>query len=279
MGDLAVDTDVVGRDGSYRARLSPDWEIWGPCGGYIAAVLLRAAAAHSALPRPATLACHFLGVATFDDVTLDVVSLRSTSRTESVRVSMRQGERPIAEAIVWCVADELEGPESTWARMPVVSAPAETPRIDDLVVDSANRPHAFWQNFEYRPLSWLSPEEWETRVDVAAEFRAWYRFIPTAVFDDPYLEAARVAMLVDIAGWPALVRALTPDDEARWFAPSLDLAMTFHASPDRAEHLLLDGYASTAAGGLAAGGGAVWSPEGTLLGSGTQQLIFRRLPG
>jgi acyl-CoA thioesterase len=278
MGDLALDTDVVGRDGLYRARLSPDWEIWGPCGGYIAAVLLRVAAAHSALPRPATLACHFLGVAAFDDVHLEVTSLRTTSRTESLRVSMNQGDRPIAEAIVWCVADELDGPEATWAAMPVVPAPADTPHIEDLVVDGANRPHAFWQNLEYRPLSWLSPDEWAARVDTAAEFRAWYRFLPTAVFDDPYLEAARVAMLVDISAWPAVVRAITPEDEARWIAPNLDLAMTFHASPDGAEHLLLDGYASTAAGGLAAGGGAVWSPDGRLLGSGTQQLIFRPPP-
>ena len=171
MGDLAFDTDVVGRHGFYRARLSPDWEIWGPCGGYVAAVMLRAAAAHSALPRPATLACHFLGVAAFDDVTLEVTSLRTTSRTESVRVSMRQEDRPIAEAIVWCVADELDGPETTWATMPVVSDPAETPRIEDLVVDSQPRPHAFWQNLEYRPLTWLSPDEWATRVDTAAVFQ------------------------------------------------------------------------------------------------------------
>jgi acyl-CoA thioesterase len=176
------------------------------------------------------------------------------------------------------VADELDGPEMTWATMPLVSDPAETPRIEELVVDAQARPHAFWQNLEYRPLTWLSPDEWATRVDSAAEFRAWYRFVPTSVFEDPYLEAARVAMLVDISGWPALVRALAPEDEARWIAPNLDLAMTFHASPEGAEHLLLDGFASTAAGGLAAGGGAVWSPDGRLLGSGTQQLIFRRLP-
>ena len=105
-----------------------------------------------------------------------------------------------------------------------------------------------------------------------------YRFVPTAVFDDPYVEAARVAMLVDIAGWPAIVRALPPAEEARWIAPNLDLAMTFHASPAGAEHLFLDGYGSVAAGGLAAGGGSVWSPDGRLLGSGTQQLIFRALP-
>ena len=41
MGDLAIDTAVEGSDGRYRARLSRDWEIWGPNGGYLAAIALR----------------------------------------------------------------------------------------------------------------------------------------------------------------------------------------------------------------------------------------------
>jgi acyl-CoA thioesterase len=278
VSDLAADTEVTGADGSYRARLSADWEIWGPCGGYIAAVLLRAASAHTSLRRPATLACHFLGVAAFDDVELDVTTLRATRRTESLRVAMRQGDAPVAEAILWCVADELDGPVLAAATMPDAPAPEDAPLIDDLVEPGQRSPHAFWQNFEYRPLSWVGPDKWSQRLDDPATFRAWYRFLPTAVFDDPYLEAARVAMLVDIAGWPALIRGLSPADEERWIAPSLDLAMTFHAPPQGAEHLLLDGFASVATGGLAGGGGSVWSPDGRLLGSGTQQLIFRPLP-
>ncbi len=42
MGDLARDTAVQGGAGSYGAVLSRDWEIWGPMGGYVAAVALRA---------------------------------------------------------------------------------------------------------------------------------------------------------------------------------------------------------------------------------------------
>ena len=46
MGDLAADTAVepLG-DGRYRASVSRDWEIWGPMGGYIASIALRAAGA------------------------------------------------------------------------------------------------------------------------------------------------------------------------------------------------------------------------------------------
>src|SRR4029077_20273976 len=54
MGDLAVDTAVEGHDGRYTARLSRDWEIWGPNGGYVAALALRAAGAPSRLAAPAS---------------------------------------------------------------------------------------------------------------------------------------------------------------------------------------------------------------------------------
>ena len=278
MGDLAVDSEVTGGDRRYQARLSSDWEIWGPCGGYIAAVLLRATGAHTALSRPATLACHFLGVAAFDVVDLEVTTLRATRRTESLRVSMRQGDAPIAEAIVWSVADDLDGPVIGGSAMPDVPGPDESPLIEELVDESTRPPHDFWKNLEYRPLNWLNPEQWTGRVQEDATFHAWYRYVPTAAFDDPYVEAAHVTILADIGGWPALVRAMAPSDEGQWIAPNLDLAMTFHEPPAGAEHLLLDGYASGVNGGLAGGGGSVWSEDGRLLASGTQQLIFRALP-
>ena len=52
MGDLDRDTAVVGDGGRYTATLSDDWEIWGPNGGYIAAILLRAAGASHRPPGP-----------------------------------------------------------------------------------------------------------------------------------------------------------------------------------------------------------------------------------
>jgi acyl-CoA thioesterase len=162
--------------------------------------------------------------------------------------------------------------------MPDVAPPHECPCIEELADEHERPPYSFWENFEYRPLSWLTREEWASRDGGEASFRAWYRYVPTAVFDDPFVEAARVAMLVDIAGWPSIVRAMDAEDEGRWIAPSLDLSVTFHQPPEQSEYLFLDGFGSIAAGGLAGGGGSVWSHDGRLLGSGTQQLIFRTLP-
>src|SRR5437016_8598459 len=90
MGDLAEDTAVHGADGRFVADLSPEWEIWGPSGGYVASVAVRAAAAHAGFERPASFSCHFLSVARFEQVQIDVRTLRTSRRAESVAVSMSQ---------------------------------------------------------------------------------------------------------------------------------------------------------------------------------------------
>ena len=78
MGDLDHDTAVEDLGaGRYRASLQADWEIWGPCGGYVAAVALRAAGAESRQSRPASFFCHYLSVAAFGPVEVEVVPLRA----------------------------------------------------------------------------------------------------------------------------------------------------------------------------------------------------------
>ncbi|MGI8793419.1 MAG: acyl-CoA thioesterase domain-containing protein [Acidimicrobiales bacterium] len=79
MGALDVDTAVesIG-DGRFTAALSPEWKIWGPAGGYVAAVALRAVGAVSPLSRPASFFCQFHAVAEFDTVDLVVTTLKES---------------------------------------------------------------------------------------------------------------------------------------------------------------------------------------------------------
>jgi len=61
MGDLEHQTAIEKiAEGRYRAVLHPDWAIWGPNGGYIAAIALRAAGAESRFVRPASFLCQYL---------------------------------------------------------------------------------------------------------------------------------------------------------------------------------------------------------------------------
>ena len=71
MGDFELDTRVEGSEGEYRANISQDWEVWGPNGGYVAAVAMRAAGQEAAIKRPVAFSAHFLGRARFEQVELE----------------------------------------------------------------------------------------------------------------------------------------------------------------------------------------------------------------
>jgi acyl-CoA thioesterase II len=271
VGDFAIDTAVEGGDGHYVARLSRDWEIWGPNGGYVAAIALRAAGAATTLRRPASFVCHFLSVAEFEPVELTVTTLRATKRAASLRVSMTQHGRAILEGLAWVVEDRLTGLVHDDVQMPDVPTPERLKSIDELIApaDRAQR-HRFWDNLEVRPLMWVP---WSERKPDRPVWREWYRFRPRATFDDPFTDAARAALLIDTMAWPAACRAHGPDPG--YVAPSIDVSVQFHRTAPATEWLLCDASAPVAAHGLIGGQTRVWSPDGHLLASGVGQLLCR----
>jgi len=271
MGDLAVDTAVEGNDGHYHARLSPAWEVWGPNGGYVASIALRAAAAATPLRRPASFACHFLSVAEFDAVDLAVTPLRTARRAVSLRVSMTQRTRPILEAFAWFIG-EVEGLAHDAAVMPTLPGPDGLKSIDELVPPEEQAPFPFWQNLEVRPTRFVPPKE---RTADQPVLQSWYRFRPRATFDDPALDAARMLLLIDTLQWPAAFRAY---DNPSYVAPSIDLAVQFHRLAPAVEWLLADAVSPVATDGLVGGRVTVWSPDGRLLASGASQLLCRPAP-
>jgi acyl-CoA thioesterase-2 len=272
MGDFALDTAVEGRDGRYQARLSRDWEIWGPNGGYVAAIALRAAGAATPLRRPASFSCHFLAAAAFDTVDLTVTPLRQAKRAASLRVSMSQRGQAILEAVVWVVG-EVGGLEHDFADMPAVPRPHDLKSVEELLAGEVHRPHPFWGNFECRPVDW---QPWESRDPGPPVVRRWFRFRPRARFDDPFVDAARSLLVIDTMGWPA-ANMPHPNDQP-YIAPSLDAHALFHRLAPDVEWLLCDATAPVAAEGLIGGVTRVWSPDGKLLASGGGQLLCRPAP-
>lgn len=274
MGDLAEDTAVEGSNGRYRGALSPDWEIWGPNGGYVASVALRAATAASRFDRPASLSCHYLSSARFAPVDLEVVCLREAKKAESLRVTMTQGGTPVLEALVWMVAD-VDGLEHDHAPAPEVPPPSELRPIEELLDPDRRAPSfSFFQNLEERPLQWL--DDWENREPSEPRVTNWFKFRPRATFDDIAVDACRYVVLVDTMEWPAAVRAHTGN--LAWIAPSLDLAVRFHRFEPSSEWLLCETTASVANDGLIGGNGEVYSSSGRLLASGGQQMLCRPVP-
>jgi acyl-CoA thioesterase-2 len=271
MGDLAVDTAIEGSDGRYTAELSRDWEIWGPNGGYIAAIALRAAGAFSRFDRPVTLVGHFLGVADFDaPVDLEVTTLREAKRAQSVRVSMTQRGGPIFDAMVWSVGD-VAGLEHDVSEMPDAPDPESLRSAADRMAEAGIEPmFKFWDNFDQRPTTWV--DDWENRAPGAPVAGDWYRFVPRSTFDDPWLDACRSLILLDTLGWPAAMRLHL---NSGYIAPSIDLSVAFHRSRPDEPWLYAQASCPSASAGLVACESRVWSRDGTLLAVGAGQLLCR----
>lgn len=277
MGDLSVDTAVEGADGTYTAALSADWDIWGPNGGYMAAVAMRAVGAHTEFLRPASFACHFLGVARYEAVRLDVTTLRRTKRAESVRVSMTQDDMPVLEAISWVIGD-VEGLSHDAATAPVVPRPQELKTREELLTpEQLAQMYPFWNNVEERAIRWVPEEEWQTRPAGEPVWQHWVRFRPRATFDDPFVDAARLLIALDVCMWPSATQAYAWG-ELTHIAPSLDLFASFHRMRPGSEWLLVDGFSPFGGDGLVGGQGVVWDEEGKLLVSGGQQMLCRPAP-
>jgi acyl-CoA thioesterase-2 len=254
-------TRLAGDGGSYSIELSREWEIWGPNGGYLAALALRAAGLQAEIAQPASFYCHFLRSPDFDRVELEVDSLRRGRRSESFAVRMTQQGKPVLQALVRTAAD-APGYEHQQLRMPSVPAPETLPEHQHL-------PFPFWHNIERRLL------DEQAASGQQAVVREWTRFRPEPCFEDPFLDAARSLILLDTYGWPAAYRKYR---DRAMVAPNLDTSVWFHQRAPRSEWLLIDHECPIGHHGLLGVSGRVWSADGLLLATGGAQLCCLPAP-
>lgn len=270
-----MDTAVAPRgDGRYHADVSRDWEIWGPMGGYVAAIALRAAGAERPDDRPVAFSCHYLRSARFAPVELAVTTRKAGRSATAQRVELSQDGEPVLDAMVWS-AGSTDGLEHDESEPPVVAHPDELPEIRELLPDDAPA-FPFWENFQAKPLDF--EHQWPPDGPRPARWREWLRFVPTSTFPDPWLDGARTVILVDLPSWPSANRphAWT---QPPFIAPTLDLNVAFHRPSHDHDWLLCDGAAPVSTGGVFGWNAAVWSTAGTLLASGGGQCLYRRVRG
>jgi acyl-CoA thioesterase-2 len=272
MGNLGRDTAVERVDEHrYRAALNKDWEIWGPMGGYIASYALRATACDSPFPRPASFSCHYLSVAAFEEIEIIVTPLRESRVAGSYRAEILQGDRRILEATTWAIADGVEALEHDDAVLDV-EGPDGLKNIGEYFIDEPDSgpPFPFWNNFECRPL--VFHKEWPPSEPMEPVWREWIRFLE-GDYSDPWVDACRALVLVDVQSWPAASRAHAYK-QLPIYAPSLDLYVAFHRSTST-DWLFADGYSPVGDGGLLGWTGRLWDDQRRLIASGGGQLLCR----
>jgi acyl-CoA thioesterase-2 len=242
-------------------------------GGYVASVALRAVGKTSRFNRPVSFACHYLGVADFGTVDVQVTTLRSTRSAESHRVEITQKDKPILEATVWSIG-EVPGLAHDLAEAPEVPSPGLLRPVEDFWNSQNNvrQECPFWNNFDLRLLQ--HEEEWPPPAPLPPVWRRWCRFRPSPTFDDPWIDACRSLILVDVQSWPAASRPHATEPPL-FIAPMLDLYVAFNDPRPGSAWLLADGHAPFAKDGLMGWDGRLWSEDRHLVASGMGQMLCR----
>jgi acyl-CoA thioesterase II len=236
-------------------------------------VAMRAAGVASGRARPASINAHFVGAGRSAPVEISVDVNRQTRVATSVTARISQEGRPLLVATVWGVDAELDGLEHHTELVPHdVPDPELLANLDTLLAAQGDAPrHGFWDNMEQRPTEWI--DDWEHREASEPATRAWVRFVPTATFTDPWVDACRSLILIDLDSWPSAVRAHL--GELDHFAPTIEVTARFVGSTVDDPWLLSDARAPVATGGLIAGVGRIWTRDRRLVALGGSTLLCR----
>jgi len=90
--------------------------------------------------------------------------------------------------------------------MPEVAGPEGLPTMAERQrAAGIESPFRFWDNMENRPLRWL--DDWPPPGPLSPVSESWFRFRPTATFDDPLVDAARLVVVLDTSHCDLLRRS------------------------------------------------------------------------
>lgn len=262
MGTLSEATNLTPEGEGFAVQLDPEWEGWGPAGGYLAAIALRSVAQVVAPDhRPVTLQGQFLGKAERGNITVRA-ELVKPGRTSLANVTLSQAGKPFFQAQIWTTSRSI-GPQSYRLNMPLVPAPATLSGLEDHFAALGRSLVRFWSKLDCRPIEFRAPGGPPVQSD---QLERWYRFRDEELAHDVFEQAARAAILIDANIWAAHWRLL--DNEPDYSGPSLDLTVWFHDLRTQSDWLLLQASSPVALDGVVNGTGHVWTADGHLIATG-----------
>jgi acyl-CoA thioesterase len=262
MGTLTEAASLSPSNEGFAVDLDPAWEGWGPAGGYLAAIALRAAehvvpAGH----RPVTLNAQFLSRAESGAAEVHA-TIRKPGGASLVDVALWQSDRCFFQAQIWTTS-RTAGPRRTGISMPDVPLP-ETLKTLESYFGQLGRPLVkFWSNLDCRPVEFGAPGGPPLQTD---RLQRWYRFRDEGPSVTPFDLATRAAVLIDSNIWAAHWRNL--GGEPDYAGPSLDLTLWFHDATGHTDWLLIDSVSPIAVDAVVHGTASVWSADGKLVATG-----------
>jgi hypothetical protein len=258
VGDFAAATLVDDRgDGTFGAELDPQWSVGGrPNGGYLLAVLARAAVAPSAFAHPRSASAIYLTPPEVGPAVVVVESLRVGRTAEQVRARLVQDEKTHVEAL-FTLGHLDASAEPSWVDGPPVAvAPFdECPRSPEEPPGSGMH------------IAMLGA--FDQRLDVTAignppgEFRGWVDFLGGEPIDP-------VALLFVADAFPPATFTL---GSAGW-VPTLELTVYVRAVPAPGP-LRVRQRARAISGNLVDQVCEIWDGKDRVVAQATQLASFR----
>lgn len=267
MAALAQATQIRNSEGRLYAELDSEWSIWGPIGGYVAAIALRGVG--MIVPeghRPVTFTCQYLARGEIAPAEVRVQTVK-TGSTACHNVTLVQGEKVFLQAQVWTTA-KTEGPARTDLTMPDVPAPDTLKSVADQLRSYGYDPARVWELIDGRQVDFREPGNPDPR---GCRTERWLRFEDWAETDDPFLDAARALVGIDIHIWPAHNRGVAQIPS--YVAPSLDLTVWFHSAAPKSSWQLVEARSDIMGDALLSGTARLWSSDGKLIASGGSQCL------
>jgi acyl-CoA thioesterase len=247
------------RDGTYSAVLSKSWDVWGPNGGYLCALMMMAVGEEAQGNVPVSYMGQYLRSPRYDEVEINVDCIKQGKLTSAFDVSMVQDGKIMARAAVW-----VGLPRNTTMDYQLRYQSDNFISLQDAVGRPPVGPMPMWDNLEIRKVT-----------NHGGHYSHWYRFIQDIDLTNPFADAARSLILIDTMQWPA--RYFMEKTPPEYVAPSLDLYVQFHQFNSASQWLFSEASTNIARHGLVAGSATVWDEEGQLLASGGSQSTLIRL--
>jgi acyl-CoA thioesterase len=247
--------------GVFEGNVNRDWWIvFGPNGGFLAAMLVKAmgAAVQDDARMARSLTIHYTAAPAEGPVRIRTTIERAGRSLTTVSARMEQGERLIALAIGAFSRPRRAALEFDDAPAPHVPAPEDVPLVEP-------RP-------ELPPFA----RQWETRYAIGARpfsgsggstlTGGWIKPL------DPHpIDAALVAQITD-AWLPAVFVRLTEPNAV----PTIDLTIHFRAElPLPADYMLVTFESRLSQGGFVEEDGWIWSREGRLIAHSRQLALLQ----
>jgi acyl-CoA thioesterase len=262
MSKFERDTSVteVG-PGVFEGQVNRDWwVVFGPNGGFLAAMVVKAMNAtvddHTRAPRSLTI--HYTRAPAEGPVRITATIERAGRTLTTVSARMEQGGRLIALALAAYSTPRVAAIEFSDAPAPAVPMPEEL----DPVEPQRDLP-PFTRQWEMRPALGVPPF---TGHEGSTLTGGWIKPL------DPHpIDAALVAQITD-AWLPAVFLRLTAPDGV----PTIDLTIHFRADlPLPADYVLVSFETRLSAGGFVEEDGLIWSRDGRLIAHSRQLALLQ----